>query len=437
MTEITMPRLSDSMQEGTILSWLKSDGDQVVAGEELAEIETDKATVTYESPAGGVLTIVAAVGETLPVGTLIARLGEGVQSVASQPQAPVAQPVALANGSDGDAPRLAPVTEPGSGDGGGSDPERVRATPLARRLAREHGIDLSGLRGTGPGGRITKTDVADRAGIKADGEPATAPPGEPAEAAPAAARVPAPAPGTPPQAAPEEPPAGAEHETVELTRTQQVIARRMSESKATIPHFQVQTEAQMGALIALRGQLKELGDQTEAVPSLNDFIVKASALALCAHPRANGSYKDGHFELHRRVNIGIAVAAPGTLVVPTITDADRRTVRDIAAESRRLAQRVRDGTVTPPELSGATFTVSNLGMYGMTAITPVINPPQAAILGIGAVRAMAALVDGELEERHLMTLTLSCDHRILYGADAALFLSEIRDALQTPLRLLV
>jgi pyruvate dehydrogenase E2 component (dihydrolipoamide acetyltransferase) len=438
MTEIKMPRLSDSMQEGTILSWLKSDGDEVATGEELLEIETDKATVAYESPGQGVLTIVAAVGETLPVGALIARLGEGVQSVAPAPR----------------APGLAPVAESAASDGDGSVPDRVRATPVARRLAREHGVDLADLRGTGPGGRITKTDVVGGAAIEPDREPALAPDrvparapaGEPALApasvpgrAPAGepALAPASEPSPPPQAALTESPPRAENETVQLTRTQQVIARRMSESKATIPHFQVQTEAEMGPLVALRAQLKALGDQAEPVPSLNDFIVKACAIALGAHPRANGSYKDGGFELHRRINIGIAVAAPDSLVVPTITDADQRTVRSIAAESRRLAERVREGTVTPPELSGATFTVSNLGMYGMTAITPVINPPQAAILGVGALRAVATLVDGELVERHLMTLTLSCDHRILYGADAAVFLADIRDAVQQPLRLML
>jgi pyruvate dehydrogenase E2 component (dihydrolipoamide acetyltransferase) len=225
-------------------------------------------------------------------------------------------------------------------------------------------------------------------------------------------------------------------EIQQLTRAQQVIARRMSESKATIPHFQVQTDARMDALLALRAELKALAGQ-EPVPSLNDFIVKACGLALRTHPRANGSYRDGQFELHGQINIGVAVAAPGALVVPTIPDADKRPLTQIAADARRLAQRVRDQTITPPELSNATFTVSNLGMYGMTQITPVINPPQAAILGVGALRSTPALEDGRLVEHRELTLTLSCDHRILYGADAAEFLSAIRAALETPLRLLV
>jgi pyruvate dehydrogenase E2 component (dihydrolipoyllysine-residue acetyltransferase) len=395
MNEIKMPRLSDSMQEGTILSWLREDGEQIGEGDELVEIETDKATMAYESPADGVLTIVAAVGETLPVGSVIATLGDGARVSRAPATVPEPEPVAATDAPDEPEPQ-----------GNGAGLATVRATPVARRLAREHGVDLSELRGTGPGGRITRSDVERGAGIQTRVEPPPPPPSEQAG------------------------------ETQELTRLQQVVARRMSEAKATIPHFQVQTEARIDALIALRDELKALGEQAAAVPSVNDLIVKACALALRAHPRANGSYRDGRFELHAEINIGIAVAAPDALVVPTITDADRRSVREIATESQRLAERVRDGKITPPELSGATFTVSNLGMYGMTAITPVINPPQAAILGVGAARAVPALEDGGLVERHLMTLTLSCDHRILYGADAAIFLSEIRDALEQPLRLL-
>ena len=393
MTEIKMPRLSDSMQEGTIVSWLREEGEHVAEGDELVEIETDKATMAYESPAAGVLAIVAAVGETLPVGAMIATLGDG----APLKPAPVAVAVAAAE------PAGEAVAEPAP-DGNSADPGRVRATPLARRLAREHGVDLSALQGTGPGGRITRPDVESRPGVQSSVEPT--------------------------------PSTQHDGDTQELTRLQQVVARRMSESKATIPHFQVQTEEGIDALITLRSELKALGEHAAPVPSVNDFIVKACALALRAHPRANGSYRDGRFELHADVNVGIAVAAPDALVVPTITDADRRSLREIATESRRLAERMRDGKITPPELSGATFTVSNLGMYGMTAITPVINPPQAAILGVGAARAVPALEDGTLVDRHLMTLTLSCDHRILYGADAAQFLSDIRDALEAPLRLI-
>ena len=286
-------------------------------------------------------------------------------------------------------------------------------------MATVHGVDLDGLDGTGPRGRITRADVAARAGVQ-DEAPSPPPRSEPSE--------------------PSEPPAPASQEatTLELTRVQQLIARRMSEAKSTIPEFQVQTEADIGALLELRARLRDQPQPPDPLPSLNDFIVKACALALRRHPRANGSYRDGRFELHEHVNAGIAVAAADALVVPTITDADSRSVGAIAREARRLAAAVRDGSVTPRELAGATFTVSNLGMYGMTAITPVINPPQAAILGVGAARPVLALGDGgEVTERKLMTLTLSCDHRILYGADAAEFLSDIRGGLESPLNLML
>jgi len=280
-----------------------------------------------------------------------------------------------------------------------------------------HGIDLGSLTGRGLGGRITKADVRAAAGA-ADVSPSPA------------------APARPPAGAEFSPAEGAkgEVEVQEPSRLQVVIARRMAESKSTIPHFQVETEVRMDRAIELRAELKRVADP-EPVASFNDFIVKAAALALRNHPKANGSYRDGRFELHRRINVGIAVAADDALVVPTITDADRKTLGEIGRESRQLAERVRAGTVTPPELAGGTFTVSNLGMFGMTAIYPVINLPQAAILGVGMTRRQLVRgSEGEIEDASLMTLTLSCDHRILYGADAARFLAEIRDLLESPLR---
>ncbi|MGI8714066.1 MAG: dihydrolipoamide acetyltransferase family protein [Solirubrobacteraceae bacterium] len=423
MTEITMPSLSDSMQEGTILSWLKQTGDAVAVGDELVEIETDKATMTYESPAEGTLTIVAAIGETLAVGAPIATLGAALSAGAEQSATEAAlepaspSPPEPAQGRTPETPpEPARPTRPAANEhGNGSLSDDVRATPLARRMAGIHRVDLATVEGTGPRGRITRSDVAARAGVELE-----------APITPTAGLAPPPSKRSARASA---------TGTQELTRTQQLIARRMSEAKATIPEFQVQTEVDLGALLELRGQLKAAPEPPDPLPSLNDFIVRACGLALGRHPRANGSYRDGRFELHERVNVGIAVAVPDALVVPTVTDADQRSLRVIAHESRRLTGRVRDGSITPPELSGATFTVSNLGMYGMTAITPVINPPQAAILGVGAARAVPALRDGELTERQLMTLTLSCDHRILYGADAAEFLSDIRRGLESPLTL--
>lgn len=415
MTEIVMPRLSDSMEEGTILSWLKDDGGEVAVGDELVEIETDKATMAYESPAEGTLRIVAAVGETLPVGAPIAQLGAEPPADPERPveaPAPATPVIPATPATPATAAPTAPAVTTTNGKKNGSR-SHARATPLARRMATVHGVDLDALQGTGPGGRITRADVAATAGIEERQDPELRPAfrGE----SPTAART-----------------------GQELTRIQQLIARRMAEAKATIPHFQVQTEADIGALIALRAQLRDQPAPPDPMPSLNDFIVKACALALRRHPRANGSYRDGRFELHEQVNVGIAVAAADALVVPTITDADSRSVGAIAQDARRLAGEVRDGSVTPGELAGATFSVSNLGMYGMTAISPVINPPQAAILGVGAARAVLALAeDGAVTERRLMTLTLSCDHRILYGADAAEFLWDIRRGLESPLSLLL
>lgn len=310
---------------------------------------------------------------------------------------------------------------PAVGDGSESG-ARVKASPVARRLARELGVDLASVVGSGPSGRIVKADVESAA---------TAP------AAPASQASPPPAAGGS-APTPSAPAAGGtgkgEVEVVDLTSTQKVIARRMAESKATVPDFQVRTEADVTDLLALRVQMKAAQEQA---PSVNDFVVKACGLALLEFPRANGAYRDGAFELYGRVNVGVAVAAEGTLVVPTIFDADAQPVTAIAQTTRALAERVRSGTITPPELSAGTFTVSNLGMFGVTSFTAVVNPGQAAILAVGAaVKRPAIAADGSVTPRSLMDLCLSCDHRILYGADAAQFLARIRALLETPFALL-
>ena len=421
MTDILMPRLSDSMEEGTLLTWLIDDGGEVAAGQELAEIETDKATMTYESEAAGVVSIVAAAGTTVAVGELIARVGDGAPAATDATPEPAAAPrepvpaatpvpgsvVAHPNGSaDTDGRQAVAATPTGGGASGGVPP--TGATPMARRIAAVHGVALDELRGTGPRGRVVRADVMAAAGM----QPSPADPGPPAPA-----------------------PAADGDERVEPSRLQALVARRMSEAKATVPHFQVQTEVEMSAALHFRAELKRLAESTPAVPSLNDLIVKACALCLRRFPRANGSYVDGGFRLHGRVNVGIAVASEDALVVPVIHDADSRSLGQIAASSRALAEAVRDSSVTAAQLSGATFTVSNLGMFGMTAITPVVNPPQAAILGVGAIRDVLARHDGEIVDRSLLTLTLSCDHRILYGADAARFLDAVRALLESPLSL--
>jgi pyruvate dehydrogenase E2 component (dihydrolipoamide acetyltransferase) len=427
MAEIVMPRLSDTMEEGTILRWLKQDGEPVARGEELAEIETDKAAMIYESDQEGTLQIVAAEGETLPVGAVIAHVGEGGASRAAEAHASE-QPPATA-----EAPAASPPTAPASAAPAPPDPapapaaagtpppsgedERVKASPLARRIAHEHGVDLHTLSGSGPGGRIVKADVeaADRQGTASDEAAASS------AAAPAAS-----GPG------PREDVSTAKGQTTTqtLSRMQQTIARRMAESKATIPDFTLQSNVDMEQCVALRAELKRIS--SDDAPTYNDMVLKAAALALREHPRANGSYKDGALQLHSRVNVGVAVAAQDALVVPTVFDADAKALGEIARETRALAERVREGSITPPELGGGTFTVSNLGMYGIASFSAIINPPQAAILSVGAVERRAVVREDELVARHTMTLTLVCDHRILYGADAAEFLARIRELLQTP-----
>jgi pyruvate dehydrogenase E2 component (dihydrolipoamide acetyltransferase) len=458
MPDVVMPRLSDSMEEGTILKWLKAEGDEIVRGDELVEIETDKATMTYEADSPGTLSIVAQEGETLPIGQVIARIGaageapagDGARAEATQeaeasgngapseaaPAAATAttsEPPAAAATPAQEAPAAAPPSE---GNGG-----RAKASPVARRIAREQGVDLSRLQGSGPGGRIVKADVeaaasgtapqAAQAPPEPQAAPAQAPAAEP-QAVPAAAAAPAPAPA----GVSETGTAKGDVSVQELTRTQQVIARRMAESKATVPEFTIATDVDMEGAVALRKQLKDAAETLHgAVPSYNDMVVKASALALREFPRANGSYKDGHFELHSRVNVGVAVAAQDSLVVPTVFDADRKSLGEIARDTRALAERVRAGAVTPPELSGGTFTVSNLGMFGVTEFSAVINPPQAAILAVGKMEPRAVVRDGEIVARNVMTVTLVCDHRILYGADAAEFLARVRALLEQPISL--
>jgi pyruvate dehydrogenase E2 component (dihydrolipoamide acetyltransferase) len=417
LVEIVMPRLSDSMEEGTVLKWMKKVGDEVAVGEELVEIETDKANMAYESDVAGTLTeILAAEGDTLAIGAPIAVVGSP-GAAATAETSPTDTPADVHPPSAGDnAPPLnpqegvtpAPASSAGVSVGEGGDRARVKASPLARRIARDKGIDLSALRGSGPGGRIVKRDVAQ---------------------ASAAAPVPAESQGGAGETA------KGTTTYQDLSRLQQVVSRRMAESKATAPHFYLQSEIDMSAAVEARGRLKALTPEGEVVPSFNDMVVKACALALREHPLANGSYRDGRFELYSRVNVGVAVAARDALVVPTVFDADKKGLREIAADSRRLAGRVRDGSITPPELSGGTFTVSNLGMYGVSNFSAVINAPQAAILAVGAIAERPVVRDGEITTAHLLGVTLACDHRILYGAPAAEFLARIRALLEEPLSL--
>jgi pyruvate dehydrogenase E2 component (dihydrolipoamide acetyltransferase) len=444
MADVAMPRLSDSMEEGTILKWLKSDGDEVKRGDELVEIETDKANMTYEADQEGVLKIVAQEGDTLPVGDTIAKIGAGDEAEAEAPaqeseggeqeQAPsrdearadVPKPEDSApeeEREEEEAPVATEEREPEPEGGNG----RVKASPIARRMAQELGVELSSLSGSGPGGRIVKADVEAAAKNGGKAEEPEAKPAE-AEERPAEPEVPKPVVSGDAQT-------GRGETTVEeLSRLQQTIARRMAESKATAPEFVLTVEVDMHDAVEFRKQLKAASGENPA-PSFNDFVVKASALALREFPRANGAYRDGKFELYSRVNVGIAVAGQDALIVPTIFDADSKSLGEISRDARALAERVRAGKITPPELSSGTFSVSNLGMFGIKRFTAVINPPQAAILAVGEMTPRPVVRDGEVQVRPIMELTLTCDHRILYGADAAQFLGRIRERLENPLSL--
>jgi pyruvate dehydrogenase E2 component (dihydrolipoyllysine-residue acetyltransferase) len=474
-TDVTMPRLSDSMEEGTVLKWLVEEGGEVKRGEPLVEIETDKANMTYEADTDGTLIeIVAQEGDTLAIGEPIARIGEpgeaggngkarkekkadeeaegdGEAGGEAEGEADAGGEAEADEEAGGDEAQEAEEREPvgaeakgeavagaeaGGGEtqaGGGTAVEerapsgnggRVKASPVARRMARELGVELARLEGSGPGGRIVKADVEAAAGGGA-AAPAAAPgDGAEPEAAPAAA-----------QPEPQRGEAGVkgEVEVHDLTRLQQTVGRRMAESKATAPDFSISLTVDMTKAVELRAQLKQV---TDPAPSFNDMVVKAAATALREHPRVNGAYRDGNWELYERVNVGVAVAADDALVVPTVFDADRKSLGQIARDARALAERVRDKSITPPELSGATFTVSNLGMYGIEHFTPIINPPQAAIMSVGALAKRPAVDDtGRIVARDQMALSLVCDHRILYGADGAKFLARVKELLEQPLSL--
>jgi pyruvate dehydrogenase E2 component (dihydrolipoamide acetyltransferase) len=436
-SDVMMPRLSDSMEEGTVLKWLVEVGGEVKRGEPLVEIETDKANMTYEADTDGVLIeVLAQEGETLPIGQVIARIGAageeaGVRSTEDDDQAkpaseepePEPEPETEAE-EERPEPRREPERVAASDGGGGNG--RVKASPVARRMAREMGLELSGISGTGPGGRIVKADI--EAAAKGGG---TAVKEREAEERPREEQAPATRDLRP--AISDTDGAKGNVTTQELTRLQRTVSRRMAESKATAPEFQLNMEIDMSGCVELRERLKEVA---EPAPSFNDMVVKACANALREFPRVNGAYRDGQWEFYSRINVGVAVAAQETLIVPTIFDADQKSLGVIAREARALVGKVRDGNITPPELSGGTFTVSNLGMYGIESFSAVINPPQAAILAVGALKKKPVVDEsGRILARDMMSVTLICDHRILYGADGAEFLARVRELLEQPLSL--
>ena len=392
-----MPKLSDSMADAVILRWLKSPGEAFERGEALLEVETDKATVVYEAEAAGTLeAILVLEGASASVGQPIATLtgGDGAASRAHQ-SAP--SPTEVSAAGRAAVPVGASVTN------GGAE-ARPNATPVARRTALELGLSLHGVAGSGPGGRITADDVR-----RAASSPDTT--------------------SVPPVTG-----GRGEVTVIEPTPTQATIARRMAHAAATVPVFTVSIDADVSQIVAQRKVARQRGERQ--APSLNDFVVKAAALALREFPRFNASWLDGRVELYSRVNVGVAVATDDALLVPVVAEADRRTLAEIAAETLRLVEAARARTLRPEELQDATFTVSNLGMFGVRAFTAIVDAPQAAILAVGGVRREPAEAGaGGVAFRDVLTLTLSCDHRVVYGADGARFLSRLRELLEQPLAL--
>src|SRR3989441_5022587 len=430
MSEISMPRLSDTMEEGTIARWLKSPGDEIKKGDILAEIETDKATMDLEAYEAGTLQqILVKEGETWPTGRGVALMGTGaVAQEGGARQAPAQQPAPAAAKTGADGAGAVPAESPPREERSTQSPvtaesgERgeVKASPLARRMAEEHSIDLRQVQATGPGGRVVRDDIEDF--LEQRGAPSAAPAPAPMSATPPQA---APAPAAPPSAPPDT-------ELVKLSRVQMLIARRLTESKQTIPHFYVSSEVDMTDVLAMRQTLNATAGEEGVKVTVNDLIVKAAALALEKYPEVNSSLKDDHFIRYKHIHVGMAVDAPTGLVVPVIHDANTKGVRSIARESKALIAKARNNKLTPADLEGGTFSVSNLGMMDASNFIAVINPPQAAILAVAATRKQFVPIDGQPVIRDLMTMTMSTDHRILSGAAVARFLQEVKRLLQDP-----
>lgn len=459
MPEVLMPRLSDTMEEGVLSLWLKSEGDEVRAGDILAEIETDKATMELEAYDEGILDrLLASEGDTVPIGQPIAMIrspGEAPSEVAAPeaaettaapanattaaadaepPQAPVAAEAREAPAAPGAAvPAPADVGAPEAAEAAEAAPARkIRTSPLARRIASEHGIDLATVPGSGPGGRIVRADVdaaVSAAQAATAGEPAKRP-----EAPPAADG----APGRPrPEPVAERPPAAeGDIEEIPLNNVRRVTARRLTES-AAVPHFYLTSIVDAERLLDFRAEINERLAESGTKVSVTDMLVRACALALRTHPNANSSWGGDKILRHRRVHVGVAVAVEDGLIVPVVRDADRKSLAEIAAEVRDLAERARAKKLTPDEFTGSTFSISNLGMYGIDHFTAILNPPEAALLAVGAATEEPVVRDGEIVSRRTIKLTLAIDHRVLDGAKAAEFLRDLKTILEEPLRIVV
>ena len=448
---IEMPKLSDTMEEGVLSAWLIDEGEEVSSGDVLAQVETDKATMDLEAFDEGVLLKkVIQEGEAVPIGQLIAVIGEEGEDIsnlldgqddgdAAAAEAAEESPAPEAETAEAPeeppAPPEEPVEEP-AGDGqlrertpepvpAGTDAEgrRVKASPLARRIAQEHDVELARVEGSGPEGRIVRRDVEARI--------------EERERAPEPAPQPEPSVETPSYEMPEE---EAPYETEDISQMRKTIARRLAESKYSSPHFYLTVDIDVEKAVALREDLNELAEeQDRAKISFNDLITKACALSLRQHPFVNASYlpDEGEIRKYNQVHMGIAVAIDEGLITPVVRDADRKGLTQIAQETRELAERARTRDLEPEEFEGATFTTSNLGMFGVEEFTAIINPPNSAILAIGEIRDTPVVEDGEVVPGKRMKVTLSCDHRVVDGAIGARFLDTVRSYLEEPMNLLL
>jgi pyruvate dehydrogenase E2 component (dihydrolipoamide acetyltransferase) len=437
--EVIMPKMGDAMEEGTLVKWLKSEGEEVSEGDAIAEIETDKVTLELEAEDSGTLAqLIADEGQDIPVGEAIAFIqGEGEEVPERDGQAQAEEAEAEEGGEEegggearaatatqapeeeAEAAEEAPTTD-GRADG------RFRASPIVRRLAQENNLDLSRIEGTGPAGRIVERDVRaamERGDAQADGRAAEA-------EAPAAAPAPQPA------AAPE--PTGAPGtEIVQPTRMLQVIGERMTQSKQQVPHYYATAEVEMNDLMALRKQLNEQLEEQGIKLSVNDFVMKACAVALKDYPNLNALWTSEGIELHQQVDLAMAVALEAGLITPVIRDAANKTLSAISAASKDLAKRAREGGLKPEEYQGGTFTVSNMGMFGVESFAAIINPPQAAIVAVSSIIQRAVFKDEEVVPVSIMKLTLSADHRISNGAEGAQYLAEVKRLLEHPMTLVV
>lgn len=457
-TNVTMPSMGFDMTEGKVARWLKDIGDSVTRGETIGEIETEKATVDLVAPVDGVFArILVQPGETVAVNTpiaVIAAQGEQVQPpegaaptrTQAAPPAPSEKQIEGAPPSATETPtqetgavapgaQAVPTAAPSVGDKPEPDGDgRIKASPVARNMAKAQGIELSVIKGSGPGGRIIERDVVAAVQARQAAPPAPPPPAAKPTAAPAAE----PAPAAQPTPAPAPPPAAPLQSGEQaLSRMRQTIARRLAEAKATIPHYYLTMEIFMGEAMKLREQLNALAASDAEKLSVNDVVTAAVARTLQKFPNVNGYFKGDRIELHDHVNISIAVSVEDGLLTPVLRDADRKSLKQIAVESKELAARARANKMRLEDLGPGTFSISNLGMYGIEEFAAIINPPESAILAVGAVRKIPVVINDSIQIAPVMKVTLSADHRIVDGALGARFLQELKKLLENPVNLLV